>query len=50
MIEFPYDDTYAPPVPVCQVSLSVARSGQSVGPFGAILDTGAENISRLSQG
>jgi len=42
MIEFPYDDTYSPPAPVCQVSFSVARTGQSVGPLGAILDTGAD--------
>jgi predicted aspartyl protease len=42
MIEFPYDDTYSPPVPVCQVSFSVARTGRSVGPLGAILDTGAD--------
>ena len=42
MIEFPYDDTYSPPTPVCQVSFSVTRTGQSVGPLGAILDTGAD--------
>ena len=42
MIEFPYDDTYLPPAPVCQVSFSVARTGQSIGPLGAILDTGAD--------
>lgn len=42
MIEFPYDDTYSPPTPVCQVSFSVARTAQSVGPLGAILDTGAD--------
>jgi predicted aspartyl protease len=29
-------------VPVCQVSFSVARTGRSVGPLGAILDTGAD--------
>lgn len=42
MIEFPYDDTYPPPAPVCQVSFSVARTRQSVGPLDAILDTGAD--------
>jgi len=42
MIEFPYDDAYQPPAPLCQVSLSVARTGQSVGPLDAILDTGAD--------
>lgn len=42
MIEFPYDHTYSPPTPVCQVSFSVTRTGQSVGPLGAILDTGAD--------
>lgn len=42
MIEFPFDGTYSPPVPVCQVSFSVARSGQSTGPLSAILDTGAD--------
>ena len=42
MIEFPYDDTYSPPVPVCQVSLSVPRTGQATGPLSAILDTGAD--------
>jgi predicted aspartyl protease len=42
MIEFPYDDTYSPPAPVCQVSFSVARTGQSAGPLDAILDTGAD--------
>mgnify|MGYP001820163023 FL=1 len=42
MIEFPYDGSYSPPVPVCQVSFSVARTGQSIGPLSAILDTGAD--------
>lgn len=42
MIEFPDDDTYSPPAPVCQVSFSVARTRQSVGPLDAILDTGAD--------
>jgi predicted aspartyl protease len=42
MIEFPFDDTYSPPVPVCQVSFSVARTGQATGPLSAILDTGAD--------
>ena len=42
MIEFPYDGTYSPPAPVCQVSFSVARTRQSVGPLDAILDTGAD--------
>ena len=42
MIEFPYDDSYSPPAPVCQVSFSVARTGQSVGPLAAILETGAD--------
>jgi len=42
MIEFPYNDAYQPPVPVCQVSFLGARTGQSVGPLDAILDTGAD--------
>ncbi len=42
MIEFPYDVAYSPPVPVCQVSFSVTRTGQSTGPLSAILDTGAD--------
>jgi predicted aspartyl protease len=42
MIEFPYDDNYSPPAPMCQVSLESARTGQSVGPLNAILDTGAD--------
>ena len=42
MIEFPYDDAYSPPVPVCQVSLSVPHTGQATGPLSAILDTGAD--------
>lgn len=42
MIEFPYNDDYSPPVPVCDVSFSVARTGQSIEPLEAILDTGAD--------
>ena len=42
MIEFPYNDAYRPPAPACRVSISVARTGQSVGPLDAILDTGAD--------
>lgn len=42
MIEFPYSDAYWPPAPTCQVSFSVARTGHSVGPLDAILDTGAD--------
>ena len=42
MIEFPYDVAYWPPAPACQVSFSVARTGHSVGPLNAILDTGAD--------
>jgi predicted aspartyl protease len=42
MIEFPYDDNYSPPASMCQVSLESARTGQSVGPLDAILDTGAD--------
>ena len=42
MIEFPYDDGYSPPAPVCQVVFESARTGQSVGPLDAILDTGAD--------
>ena len=42
MIEYSYDDTYQPPAPACQVILSTTRSGQSVGPLDAILDTGAD--------
>jgi len=42
MIEFPYNDAYQPPAPACQVSFSAARTGQSVGPLDAILDTGAD--------
>jgi predicted aspartyl protease len=42
MIEFAYDDGHAPPAPVCQVSFESARSGQSLWPLDAILDTGAD--------
>jgi predicted aspartyl protease len=42
MIEFPYDDGYSPPMPVCEVSFSVPHTGQSTGPFEGILDTGAD--------
>ena len=42
MIEFPYDDSYRPPAPGCQAAVLVARTGQSVGPLDAILDTGAD--------
>jgi predicted aspartyl protease len=42
MIEFPYDENYTPPAPVCQVSFASARTRQSVGPLDAILDTGAD--------
>lgn len=42
MIEFPYDPAYQPPAPGCQVTFSVVRTGQSVGPLDAILDAGAD--------
>lgn len=42
MIEFPYDDGYSPPAPICQVIFESARTGQSVGPLDAIMDTGAD--------
>jgi predicted aspartyl protease len=42
MIEFPYDTAYSPPAPVCEVTFSVAHTGQSVGPLNATLDTGAD--------
>ncbi len=42
MTRFPYDTSYQPAMPVCQVSLSVATTGIAVGPLPAILDTGAD--------
>lgn len=42
MIEFPYDSSYSPPAPGCQMSLSAPRTGRSIGPLDAILDTGAD--------
>lgn len=42
MIEFLYDDGYSPPAPVCQVFFEITHTGQSVGPLGAIVDTGAD--------
>lgn len=42
MIDFPYDDGYSPPAPICQVVLGSARTGQLVGPLNAIMDTGAD--------
>ena len=42
MIEFSYDNRYSPPAPVCQVSFEAGRTGRTVGPLDAILDTGAD--------
>ena len=42
MIDFAYDPAYQPPAPGCQVTFSLVRTGQSVGPLDAILDTGAD--------
>ncbi len=42
MIEFPYDESYDPPIPACQVTLTITRTGRSVGPLPAILDTGSD--------
>ena len=41
MVDLAYDPTYQPPAPACQVTFSVARTGRSVGPMDAILDTGS---------
>jgi predicted aspartyl protease len=41
MITFPYDETYDPAAPVCQINLSVAATGSSVN-VPAIIDTGAD--------
>lgn len=41
MITFPYDETYDPAAPVCQINLSVASTGSSVS-LPAIIDTGAD--------
>ena len=42
MTPFPYDDSYVPPAPSCQVTLVATQTGQTVGPLNAILDTGAD--------
>ena len=41
MMTFPYDETYDPAAPVCQINLSVASTGLSVS-LPAIIDTGAD--------
>lgn len=41
MITFPYDETYDPAAPVCQINFSVAATGSSVS-LPAIIDTGAD--------
>ena len=41
MSEYPYDVTYDPPIPVCNVALSTPSTGQRV-ELTAIVDTGAD--------
>ena len=41
MSEYPYDTTYDPPIPVCNVTLTAPATGYSV-ELTAIVDTGAD--------
>lgn len=38
----PYDDAYIPPVPVLVIRLAAPGEAPTVGPFSAVIDTGAD--------
>jgi len=42
MPTFPYNNSYRPPAPACQVTLLATRGKRAVGLLHAILDTGAD--------
>jgi hypothetical protein len=42
MTSFPYDTSYDPPAPACQIYLTATRRPRSVGPLPAIIDSGAD--------
>lgn len=41
-MKFPYDSKYFPPAPVIEVRLGAPNSALSVGPFQALIDSGAD--------
>ncbi|MEA3339688.1 MAG: hypothetical protein U9R15_06950 [Chloroflexota bacterium] len=41
-MEYPYDQNYSPPIPSLKVTLRIPRISTEIGPFPAIVDSGAD--------
>ena len=48
MNNYPYDVTYDPPIPVCNVTLAAPATGYSI-ELTAIMDTGADGTNVLNR-